>query len=337
MRLIGRRPGTVDVQARPQFVRSCREPLLPGRHGIVRMRPVPPDKEVRQGLRWVRSELERGDDSEVAAATSAMRPEEVGVAVFAAAYGLSIDGDEFDGSYCIAAHPVLASDDADAAAEGRSGDADRRARATWHRLVLSGEACVNVDQSRACTDSRGVRADGLHLLHRADVDHQTGRRRVAREAVPSTARGDRRARGAHEIEAMLHVLYRRTARDCSGFDVVKPSRIQAGRRGVTAIGRAHKSTPEQLRERVEIGNFGGGRHRAGVAEVTALEDDAAALLLHLPGATMLTCSTRSGSASRLGVSFGLCSPRSRRQRRPPPRHQRAAGTRADRWGPPSGG
>ena len=70
----------------------------------------------------MQSEPERGDDAEVAAA-AAQRPEQIGVLVGGRPDDAALGGDHVGGKQVVDGEPVLAHEEADAAAEGEPGDA----------------------------------------------------------------------------------------------------------------------------------------------------------------------------------------------------------------------
>ena len=70
----------------------------------------------------VQSEPERGDDAEVAAAAS-QRPEQIRVFVGGRPDDAALGGDHLGGKQVVDGEPVLAHEEADAAAEGEPGDA----------------------------------------------------------------------------------------------------------------------------------------------------------------------------------------------------------------------
>ena len=158
------------------------------------------------GADGVESELEAGDDAEVAAA-AAERPEEVGVLGGAGAHHLAGRGHDLGGLEVVDRHAVLAAEPAEAAAERQSGDAgggvdaDRRGEAVGlgggvevreRGAALDGDAArAGVDASRPSSARGRSRYRRRTWRCRRCCARRRGRRAGARCPSRSSPRGRR--------------------------------------------------------------------------------------------------------------------------------------------------
>ena len=143
----------------------------------------------------VQAELELGDDPEVASAPT-YAPEQVGVLGLAGPDEFAGRGDEIDRYELIDRQPVLPHEPADAAAEGEPRKARRGDDARGDGQAMRLRRAIEIAETNARLGTGrtrfGVDVDGVH---QAEIDDDAVvAHRQAREAVTSTADGDRQAR-----------------------------------------------------------------------------------------------------------------------------------------------
>ena len=85
----------------------------------------------------------------------------------------------------VAGEAELAGQEADAAAERETGDADGRTRPGRDRAAVLRERRVDVDQPRAGADRRTPVGGERDRVQARDVDDHSRRRRIAAIAVPA--------------------------------------------------------------------------------------------------------------------------------------------------------
>ena len=110
-------------------------------------------------------EPERGDDPEVAAATTAARPEQIRMVICVNGEDASSRIDQAQRQNVVAGQPERAGCEPHTSPEGQSRDADGRARAGRDRDAALPEPLVQVDQ--ACTGpdrSLGSRPVHAHVV-----------------------------------------------------------------------------------------------------------------------------------------------------------------------------
>ncbi len=100
------------------------------------------------------------------------RPEQVGVVLRAGRVNGAVGGDDLDLGEAVAGEPVRAHEHAHPAAEGESGDADRRAGAAGQGTPRGADAVVDLRQGRTRPDRHGVVGGETDGRHAAGVDHQ---------------------------------------------------------------------------------------------------------------------------------------------------------------------
>ena len=98
--------------------------------------------------------------------------------------------DDARGDELVAREAVQPAEDADPAAEREPRDADRRAAARGDRPAVGLQRVVDLAEPRARADRDRLLVD-LDRSHRAGVDQDAGRRRMAGEVVPAAADRDR--------------------------------------------------------------------------------------------------------------------------------------------------
>ena len=129
LRARARAGGGVQVQYAEEPVLGVRRQLLPLRHDTLGVGPGPRERvggDIGDGMR---SEDESRDDAEVATAPSAQRPGQVCVLVRVRDNGSAVREDDGRLEQVVAGQAELARQEADAAAERKPGDPDRRTRA----------------------------------------------------------------------------------------------------------------------------------------------------------------------------------------------------------------
>src|SRR5204863_7859773 len=149
----------------------------------------------------LQSELEPGDDTEVAAA-AADRPEQVGVRLVVDPQHLTASGDDVGRHHVVDGEAVLAGQVADAAAQREAADPYRTGVAEAHReTVLSGRSGelgggeAGLGPGRAASD---VDVDRRHVAQVDDQPVVGGA--VAGPAVPAAADCERQAGLARESD-----------------------------------------------------------------------------------------------------------------------------------------
>src|SRR6266849_2024605 len=162
-------------------------------------------------------EGERGDDTEVASTPAAQCPEEVRVVARIAGEDVTIGQDDLSREQVVAGQAELATEDADSASKRQTGNAYCWARASGEREALLRERRVDIDEPR----TRPYRGDPgacihFHCVHRGDIYHQAGSRRVAGIGVATGARRERQAEALYEGEAGLNIRERDTGGNRSG-------------------------------------------------------------------------------------------------------------------------
>jgi hypothetical protein len=115
------------------------------------------------------------DRRELAAAGAAQRPEQVLVAVRVAVDDAAVGEHRARGDELVGGEAVRAAEDAEAAAEGQSGDAHGWPAAPGDRAIVGGERVVDVGKARPGAHGDGAVGD-RHLVHATQVDDDTGRR-----------------------------------------------------------------------------------------------------------------------------------------------------------------
>ncbi len=135
----------------------------------------------------------QGGDERVAPAAAAQGPEEVGLVLGVDRALLAVGGDELDRAHAVAGEAVLATEPAEATAEGEAGYADvgRGARHRAKVVLLRGGA--ELGDEDAGLDPGGLRLgvdlDPAHALG-LDQDRPFERARQAEGAVPGPLAGD---------------------------------------------------------------------------------------------------------------------------------------------------
>ena len=137
----------------------------PGREHALGLGPVPQHHPRVDLAERVEAELERGDDAEVAAATT-QRPEQLGVVLRVRAHQLSLGGHELDRGDAVGLQAVAACEPAHAAAERVARDADVRAGAVERDQTVRRGGVDDLLPQHAGTDA-GDPVDGVDL-HAAD-------------------------------------------------------------------------------------------------------------------------------------------------------------------------
>ena len=162
----------------------------------------------------MRLERECGHDAEVAA-TSADRPEQIGVLVGVRLDKAAVREDDVDGEHVVDGESPPARQVADAAAEGEAGDARRREDAGRHGETECAGRVVEVAEGAARPDLDGLRLRiDAHPLLEGEIDHEA----VIDRAEPGTvvaaaANGDLQALFACEVHGGDHVGGVEAARD----------------------------------------------------------------------------------------------------------------------------
>ena len=149
------------------------------------------DRAAEDGRDPVGAELERGDDTEVAAATPDC-PEQVTVCVVAR--GRYVSGREHDlgGEEVVDRHPVAAHQPGQAAAEREPCDAGARDHAAGRGEAKNTGCAVELAHGDAGLSAHRSPC-GVHMdaLHRREVDHQPAfGHGLAGDVVPAAAHGD---------------------------------------------------------------------------------------------------------------------------------------------------
>ncbi len=134
----------------------------------------------------------------------------------------TIGQDDLRREQVVAGQAELAIEDADSASKRQTGNAYGWARASGEREALLREHRVDIDEPR----TRPYRGDPgarmhFHCVHRGDIYHQAGSRRVASVGVTTGARRERQAEALYEGKAGLNVRERDTGGNRSGQDAVE--------------------------------------------------------------------------------------------------------------------
>jgi len=190
-------------------------------------------------------ELERGDDAEVAAAAS-QRPEQVGVLVGGRPDDADLGGDHLGGEQVVDGEPVLAREEADAAAEGEPGDTGVAHDAAGGGQTVGLRLVVNIAPQRT-TLHPGRATGGVdpHGPHRREVDDDpVVAHRGTGHAVAPAPYGDLEVVGAGEAHRRDHVGHARAAGDAGRMAVNRAIPDPAG--GVVAgAGRQQQLSAER--------------------------------------------------------------------------------------------
>ena len=164
----------LDQQARCQLVRRIRRPRLPcldhrGRGGV-RPDQVEPGRERRRdGID------DQGRDHAEGATTGAPEcPEQVRVMALVALEDATIRQNHARPTQLVAGQSVSAAEDAQSAAEGQSGDPDRRATARGNGQTMPVEGVVELPEPGPGTHRGDAICDG-DRAHRRDVHDHTVR------------------------------------------------------------------------------------------------------------------------------------------------------------------
>jgi hypothetical protein len=171
----------------------------------------------------MKTELERGDDAEVAAAPP-NAPEEVGIVTCARPQDLTVCGDNFGRKEVVAGQPQFAAELAEAAAEGQSRNPGVAVHAHGRRETESLGRSVEFAQRRArcgaSDPSFRIDLDGLHVREVNDQTIFADRR--ARDVVPTAANRDGEIAHPGEGESAAHVGGSPAIGDDSGPFVYRP-------------------------------------------------------------------------------------------------------------------
>jgi hypothetical protein len=150
-------------------------------------------------------EPQRRDHTELAATRPAQTPEQVRFVVMVAVHDAAVREHDLCADEAVAGQPVPAPEQADPAAEGEAGDADRGTAPGRQGAAVGVERRVHLSQARAGSDRGDPVVCHGDAVEAGQVEHDPVRRRPAREAVPPATRDDavpggRRVRhGAHDV------------------------------------------------------------------------------------------------------------------------------------------
>jgi len=163
---------------------------------------------------------EGGHHAEVAS-PAAYPPEEVPVLLLAGLQEPAVGGHDVRGDEVVAGEAVLAVEPAEAAPEGEARYAGYRDHPEGGRQPERLRLVVELAQSEPGLGFGGA-SDGVYAdaLHGREVQHQPAvAHRLARDAVPAAADGERQVVGAGKLDPSHHVGHARTSDDQGGATV----------------------------------------------------------------------------------------------------------------------
>ena len=217
VQLLGERRGGRDREQRQESVqlpRRAGQELAVGAHHLLGLLERPERGSGQDGADGMQSELERGDDAEVAAA-AADRPEQVGVLLGARTRLCSVGEHDVGLEQIVDRQAVAPRQVADPAAERQPADAGGRDEATWRREAVRVRGLVDLTPGAATADSDGARL-GVHLdrPQQGQVrDDSVVANPEARAVVPAAAHRQRKLMRPREADRTRHVLRVCAARD----------------------------------------------------------------------------------------------------------------------------
>ena len=201
----------------------------------------------------MQSEPERGDNAEVAAAAS-QRPEQIGVFVGGRQEDAALGGDHLGGEEVVDDEPVLAHEEADAAAEGEPADSGVAHDAAGGGQAVGLRLVVDVaPQSTTLHPGRATGGVDRHGPHRREVDDDpvVAHRGTCHVVAPAPY-GDLQVVVAREAHRRDHVGRARTAGDAGRTAVDRAVPDPAGS-VVAGAGRQQQLSAERSAELVERG------------------------------------------------------------------------------------
>ena len=240
--------GRDQIEYGEERVGCMRCEVLPCVERRRRLRPGPLDRVRRHGRDGVRREREVGDDAEVPAAASAARPEEIGVVGRVTDEQLAGGRDDVEPGDVVRGRAEAARRVADAAAERKARDPDRRTRAAGNRDAVLRQCVVHVDEAGARADGC-ARARNLHLVEPGHVGNDDAvAARIARIAVAAAPRHDVDSLRPRPADDLLHIAARCAIRDRARLQVIEARIPEEPRTRVTSAARHDHVAVEQSRE-----------------------------------------------------------------------------------------
>lgn len=174
-----------DREVDGELVRGVRCPRLPCGHDLFDGDVGPPrlhacGQRLRDG-----GELQRGDDSELSAARTAERPEQLRLVRIVAVHHAAVGQYDLCSDQAIAGQSVLSSEQADAAAEREAGDADGRSAPGRQCPAVRVQRGVDLSQAGAGADRRDAVGGHGDVVQLGEVEHDSVGRRTSGEAMPT--------------------------------------------------------------------------------------------------------------------------------------------------------
>src|SRR5947209_20529801 len=120
----------------------------------------------------MRAEGEGSNHAEVASASTAQGPEEVGIVVRVASEQAAVSQDDLCREQIVAGQAELATKDTDATSKCQASDAHSGTRASRKREAMLCKCRVDVDQTCSCSHrSRSGTYVHIHCIHAAHVEY----------------------------------------------------------------------------------------------------------------------------------------------------------------------
>ncbi len=227
---LGRVAGRDQLEAGGELVGPRRRPGLPGLDDVEGLVEVPGEVEIEGVRRGNSAEDERRHHAEAGGAGTTQRPEQVRLVALVAGDDAAVGQHDLGRDHPVGRESVATTEHAEAPAQRQPGDPDGGAGPGGKGTAVRLEAVVDGTQAGAGTDRDQV-AVRQDVVHRGDVEHDAGARRVAGEAVATAAYGERQVVLAQERQCRRHVRRRRALDRRPGTDVVEPG-VERGRLGV---------------------------------------------------------------------------------------------------------
>ncbi len=167
----------VEMEDRRELRLRVGRPTKPGGERLGGLRPWPRDDESGDRPRHrVNAEREARHHAEVPATAAAERPVKIRIAARARGAQPSIGGHDLRAQEVVRGQAELPAGETHPAADGVTGDADRRTRSGGDRQPVGGERRVHVDQLRPRADRRRALGDvDGDAAHVAQVEHHAAR------------------------------------------------------------------------------------------------------------------------------------------------------------------